>query len=394
MADFLRNLYGAMQNYQVQNQRAMDQDLFSKMMAVNPQFAMQYQSGMQGMRNQNIAEDELMRERAMENQRKTALAQLAKTPGINPQAALGKLSAMTGDPRYLGSLYEAQAKREYGLSGSSATERQIERYMQDNPGVSYTEAMQAVASANLRGRLAVSDQEAAAEGEKAYEKRIRDLEARFAGGEAELEGDIARAVEEEKTVAERTRRQEQGLSEGRKSLIQAQRNLQSKELSNEFVNDKIQEVRDLASGWTTGLQGGLLSALPNTDAYDLKLQVDTLLANSGFDTLTALKEAGGTLGAVSEKELALLQATKQNLLQSQNQKQFLSNLEKFKKQRELSLQAIREAYEQDYKRYGGEQDPNLPSPEETFGRYQGAAETTQDRRQRLLEEARRRGLVQ
>jgi hypothetical protein len=75
----------------------------------------------------------------------------------------------------------------------------------------------------------------------------------------------------------------------------------------------IQSVDNLAgkvSRWTTGA-GSLLSVLPETDARNFAAELNTLKANIAFNELSAMREAsktGGALGAVSEKEMALLES--------------------------------------------------------------------------------------
>lgn len=58
-----------------------------------------------------------------------------------------------------------------------------------------------------------------------------------------------------------------------------------------------------------GLAGALASAIPGTDAWDLKTYLNSIRANLGFDQLRELREAGGTLGQVSNIENILLQST-------------------------------------------------------------------------------------
>lgn len=84
---------------------------------------------------------------------------------------------------------------------------------------------------------------------------------------------------------------------------------------------------------TTGLIGGVLSAVPGTTAYDVDALITTIKANAGFDRLQAMRNAsptGGALGAVSERELTYLQSTIGNLSQSQSKEQLLENLQRVK----------------------------------------------------------------
>lgn len=79
----------------------------------------------------------------------------------------------------------------------------------------------------------------------------------------------------------------------------------------------------------TGLAGGLASALPGTDAYNVGQLIATVKANTGFDKLQAMRDAsptGGALGQVSEHENILLQAAMGNLDQSQDKQQLIDNM--------------------------------------------------------------------
>jgi spore germination cell wall hydrolase CwlJ-like protein len=84
---------------------------------------------------------------------------------------------------------------------------------------------------------------------------------------------------------------------------------------------------------TTGAIGGMLSNVGGTAARDLAGLLDTVKANAGFDTLAKMRAAsptGGALGSITEKELALLQATIGNLEQSQTADQLKDNLRRVK----------------------------------------------------------------
>lgn len=153
--------------------------------------------------------------------------------------------------------------------------------------------------------------------------------------------------------------------EGFQSLPKIQRALEARELTEEFLLPKIDSIAQRASAMTTGFGGALLSSIPGTEAFNLKKDVETLLANAGFDRLQQMRDnspTGGALGQVSNIELGLLQSAAQSLMNSQDKEQFLNNLQAFKQQRARSLQNIRAAYEQDYQRFGGQRDRFLPAP--------------------------------
>lgn len=97
--------------------------------------------------------------------------------------------------------------------------------------------------------------------------------------------------------------------------------------------DRILELVDSATLPTTGMIGGALANVGGTAARDVRALVDTVGANIGFDKLQQMRAAsptGGALGSITERELALLQATLGNLEQSQTEGQFKDNLTRLK----------------------------------------------------------------
>lgn len=71
------------------------------------------------------------------------------------------------------------------------------------------------------------------------------------------------------------------------------------------IDDAVRIVSD-TSTWTGGVYG-VLAYLPiGTDARKVKGLLNTIRANVGFDALNSLREAGGTLGQVSNIEIMLL----------------------------------------------------------------------------------------
>lgn len=92
----------------------------------------------------------------------------------------------------------------------------------------------------------------------------------------------------------------------------------------------VRELKGQVSRWTTGA-GSLLSGLPETDARNFRAQLDTLKSNIAFNELAEMREAsktGGALGAVSERELGLLESTLGALDQAQSPEAFAAQLAK------------------------------------------------------------------
>lgn len=97
----------------------------------------------------------------------------------------------------------------------------------------------------------------------------------------------------------------------------------------------IQSVDDLLTRvgpWTTGF-GSLLSKIPATDARDFQADLNTLKSSVAFSELTAMREAsktGGALGAISDKELILLESALGALDAGQSAANLAKNLQQVK----------------------------------------------------------------
>lgn len=82
----------------------------------------------------------------------------------------------------------------------------------------------------------------------------------------------------------------------------------------------------------TGTSGRFMRAMPGSNAgKDMSADIQNLSANFAFDALQAMRDAsktGGALGAISEKELELLESATANVSPDQSQENFLKNLDK------------------------------------------------------------------
>lgn len=186
------------------------------------------------------------------------------------------------------------------------------------------------------------------------------------GGVSSIPG-YNEALAQREAQIEQSKSRAKYMEEGFQSLPRLQRTLQTVEQKEKNLSSISSEVRAKANRITTGFGGAISSAVPGTPAYDLKLSIDTLLANAGFDALQEMRNnspTGGALGQVTERELGLLQSTVSPIYLSQSTGQFLSNLKRFEEQRAQSLANIRKAYEEDYARFGGASDANLPAPQQ------------------------------
>lgn len=113
----------------------------------------------------------------------------------------------------------------------------------------------------------------------------------------------------------------------------------------------IQRARQLAGNGETGAIGAVMRGVPGTQAFDLDAQLDIIRANIGFAELMEMRAnspTGGALGAVTERELALLQSVLESLNQAQSRPQFMAGLDRLEQTYRASLARIQQAYQQDF----------------------------------------------
>jgi hypothetical protein len=143
--------------------------------------------------------------------------------------------------------------------------------------------------------------------------------------------------------------------------------LESALASKQAVIQKIDQAIPKVGSFTAGFFGQGIKFIPGTPAADLKADLDTILANAGFDKLQDMRNSsptGGALGQVSERELALLQATWSNLQQAQSPEQLQQRLVEFRQQVQESWARVQRAYELDYGTANGQNlqmQPQIPS---------------------------------
>lgn len=119
----------------------------------------------------------------------------------------------------------------------------------------------------------------------------------------------------------------------------------------ENITKKIDEVLPRIGATTAGFIGSNLATFPGTPAHDLEKDLDTIKANFGFQELQEMRNnspTGGALGAVTERELALLQSVYSNLENSQSAPQLKKNLTDARKQIVDSWNRVAKAYETEY----------------------------------------------
>jgi hypothetical protein len=123
---------------------------------------------------------------------------------------------------------------------------------------------------------------------------------------------------------------------------------------NSIVLGDIDMALKNVSAFSTGA-GSALKDLPIvggiTPAGQMESLMETIRANVGFDKLQAMREAsptGGALGAVTEKELAFLQAVFGSLRQDISPENVTRNLTRLREHMLGREQRIREAFAADF----------------------------------------------
>lgn len=153
--------------------------------------------------------------------------------------------------------------------------------------------------------------------------------------------------------------------------IKADNMIRMIEATKSDVLSSIAQAKKNLGGGEVGAVGAVMRNVPGTRAHDLQQNIATIVANIGFDKLTAMRAAsptGGALGAVTERELALLQATIASLEQSQSEDQFRENLARVELAYSRAVNAINEAYAEDFGGGVGSGEPTMDEIEAELAR--------------------------
>jgi hypothetical protein len=146
------------------------------------------------------------------------------------------------------------------------------------------------------------------------------------------------------------------VSPGQQQLSQNKdwQRIKSQEAQSNLVREDIKKAIGLVKPETTGALASTKD-LPffgqSTESGRLANALATIKANVGFDNLQNMREnspTGGALGAVTEKEIAFLQAMQGSLEQSQTRADLNANLKRLDEFFEGREQRRREAFAQDY----------------------------------------------
>jgi hypothetical protein len=116
---------------------------------------------------------------------------------------------------------------------------------------------------------------------------------------------------------------------GRAKPVEVQHNQYANERTQRIRND-VATLKKKVSGWTAGA-GSALGVIPGTPARDFTAELNTLKSNIAFGELAEMRAAsktGGALGAISEKELTLLESALGALDQGQSPGNLSAQLDK------------------------------------------------------------------
>lgn len=114
-----------------------------------------------------------------------------------------------------------------------------------------------------------------------------------------------------------------------------------------FVTNQIDEALGMVSGWSVGPMS-LLSALPATDAKSLQNRLTTIRGRVAISAMIDMKSQGGAMGALSEKELELLQGWMGVLDQASTPTELKAALMEMKQGMGESQMRMNSAYNDDY----------------------------------------------
>lgn len=114
-----------------------------------------------------------------------------------------------------------------------------------------------------------------------------------------------------------------------------------------FLTDQVDDAIDMVDSWSVGYTS-LLSDLPGTDAKALSNKLSTIKGRVAISSMIDMKSQGGTMGALSEKELQVLQDFNGALDQASTPEQLKSALLTMRKELGLSRDRLNSAYNDDY----------------------------------------------
>lgn len=116
------------------------------------------------------------------------------------------------------------------------------------------------------------------------------------------------------------------------------------------VDESINKTIAMINNQTAGV-GAYTAKIKGTPAFNLNTALNTIKADAAFSELQKMRDmspTGGALGAISEKELALLESAAAALDQGQSPDQLKQNLRKYQTIRQGALMRVADAFEAEY----------------------------------------------
>lgn len=228
------------------------------------------------------------------------------------------------------------------LTGNAGTglERIAQSIMANNPDIDYMTAISIAKSGLGQGRTygengvtpmqgALPTAEKFTSAEEKGKQAIRNVY------EPDTAGKVATAQQESKNQADR-----------RNELPKLRASYESSAGKYKLVSDKISDVLPRVNYATAGF-ASLADFIPGTPQADLKAEIDTIIANLGFEELQQMRNnspTGGALGQVAVRELELLQSAAANVKNSQSPSQLKKNLADLRKFKKESQERVRRAF--------------------------------------------------
>lgn len=123
---------------------------------------------------------------------------------------------------------------------------------------------------------------------------------------------------------------------------------------------QIDTAIEQTNGWNTGVLGQFIAG------GDLDGTLDAIGAKAMLSELVAIKDQGGTLGALSDSEGKALRDAAVNVARSQSEKQLDANLKAYRLQVERAKMVLKQAFEDQY--VNGAQAPRGGAPAATGAR--------------------------
>ena len=174
-------------------------------------------------------------------------------------------------------------------------------------------------------------------------------------------GGTVRSIGKDLFGAERQKGLGDAQAKGETSWPKVEMGYEQAKLQDQYVIEDIDQALTQAGPWTTGFAGSVGSFVSGSPQSDLAFTLVGIKANLGFDKLQAIRDAsptGGALGAVTERELDLLQSAWGSVAQAQSEQQFKSRLARLKQIKAQYATLKQRAYEQDKQRFGAAAVPN------------------------------------